>query len=162
MKISKRFAGLEKLSDSEDINGAWENIKWNIKISATESLGLYELKQHKSLFDEKCLLFLRLKEAGKMRWIHEPSQSNVDNLNNVRRDASRHFRNKKKAYLKAKIDEIETYSKIKNIRDLYRSTSDFKKAFQLRTNIVKDERGDLVTYSHSIECTCSRATSACG
>jgi hypothetical protein len=41
-----------------------------------------------------------------------PSQSNVDNLNNVRRDASRHFRNKKKAYLKAKIEELETTSKI--------------------------------------------------
>ena len=35
---------------------------------------------------------------------HYPSQSNVDNLDKVRRDASRHFRNKKKAYLKAKIE----------------------------------------------------------
>jgi poly(3-hydroxyalkanoate) synthetase len=38
---------------------------------------------------------------------------NVDNLNNVRRETSRHFRNKKKEYLKAKIDEIESNSKIK-------------------------------------------------
>jgi len=43
-----------------------------------------------------------------MQWIHDPSRSIVDNLNNVRRDASRHFRNKKKAYLKAKIEELET------------------------------------------------------
>ena len=55
-----------------------------------------------------------------MQWVHDPSQSNVDNLNNVRREANRHFRNKKKAYLKAKIEELETNSKIKNIRDLYR------------------------------------------
>jgi len=48
-----------------------------------------------------------------MQWIYDPSQSNLDNLNNVRRDASRHFRNKKNAYLKAKIEEIETNSKIK-------------------------------------------------
>jgi hypothetical protein len=41
-------------------------------------------------------------------------------LNNVRRDASRHFRNKKTAYLKAKIEELETNSKINNVRDLYR------------------------------------------
>jgi hypothetical protein len=33
--------------------------------------------------------------------------------------ASRHFRNKKKAYLKAKIEEIETNTKLKNIRDFY-------------------------------------------
>ena len=34
--------------------------------------------------------------------IQDPSQSNADNLNNVRQDASRHFRNKKKAYLRGK------------------------------------------------------------
>jgi len=43
----------------------------------------------------------------------------VDNLNNVRRDTRRHFRNNKKEYLKAKTDELEINSKIKNIRDLY-------------------------------------------
>jgi len=54
-----------------------------------------------------------------LQWIHEPSQSNV------RHDAGRHFRNKKKAYLKAKIGELETNSKIKNVRDLHRGISDF-------------------------------------
>ena len=39
-----------------------------------------------------------------MQWIHDPSQSTVDNLNSIRLDASRHFRNKKKEYLKAKIN----------------------------------------------------------
>jgi hypothetical protein len=56
---------------------------------------------------------------------------------------------KEKEYLKAKIDEIESNIKIKNIRDLYRSISDFKKRKQLRTNRVKDEKGDLVTDFHS-------------
>ena len=50
----------------------------------------------------------------------------VDNLNTVRHDASRHFRNKKKAYMKAKIEELEANSKIRNIRDLYRGISDFQ------------------------------------
>ena len=60
-----------------------------------------------------------------MQWIHEPSQSNVDNLNNVRRDASRHFRNKKKGYLKAKIEELATNCKIKNVRDLLQTPTVF-------------------------------------
>ena len=60
-----------------------------------------------------------------MQQSQDQSQGNVDNLNNVRRRASRHFRNKKKAYLKAKIEELETNSKIKNIRDLYKGISDF-------------------------------------
>jgi len=56
---------------------------------------------------------------------------------------------KKDEYLKAKINELETNSKI-NIRDLYRGVNDFKKGYQPRTNVVKDEKGDLITDSHSI------------
>jgi len=40
IKISYRFAALENLSDREDINRAWENIRENIRISAKETLGL--------------------------------------------------------------------------------------------------------------------------
>jgi len=149
-EITKRFAALENLNDDEDINRAWENFKENIKTSAKESLGLQELKQHKPWFDEECLGFLDQRKQAKLQWMHDPSQSNVDNLNNVRCDASRHFRNKKKAYLKAKIEELETNSKIKNIRDLCRGISDFKKRYQPRTNRVKDDKGDLVADSHSI------------
>jgi hypothetical protein len=50
---------------------------------------------------------------------------------------------------KEKIDELETNSKIKNIRHLYRGISDFNKGYQPRTNVVKDEKGDLVTDCHS-------------
>ena len=82
--------------------------------------------------------------------LQDPSRSNVDNLNNVRLDASRHFRNKMKAYLKAKIEELESNSKINNIRDLYRGINDFKKGYQPRTIIIKDEEGDLIADSHSI------------
>ena len=67
-----------------------------------------------------------------MKWIQDPSRSSVDNLNKVRREASRHFRNKKKAHLKAKMEELETNSKLKNIRDLYRGINDFKKGYQPR------------------------------
>jgi len=56
IKVSNKFAALEDLRDSEDINRPWENIKENIKISAQESLGLNESKHHKLWFDE-CLRF---------------------------------------------------------------------------------------------------------
>jgi len=108
------------------------------------------LKQHKPWLDEECLGFLDQRKQAKMQWIHDPNQSNVANLNNLRRDASRHFRNKKKAHLKAKSEELETNSKIKNIRDLYRGINDFKKGYQPRTNIAKDDNGDFIADSHSI------------
>jgi len=72
---------LENLSDDEDINMAWENIKENIKTSAKESIGLHELKQHKPWFDEEYLGFLDQRMRAKMQCVQDPSQSNVDNLN---------------------------------------------------------------------------------
>jgi len=71
-------------------------------------------------------------------------------MNKVRRDASRHFRGKKKEYLLTKIGELGTYSKIKNIRKLYRGMNVFKKGCQPRINIAKDGKSDLVADSHSI------------
>jgi hypothetical protein len=44
---------------------------------------------------------------------------------------------KKKAYLQAKIEELETNSKIKSIRDLYSGINDSEKGYQHRTNIVR-------------------------
>jgi len=84
-----------------------------------------------------------------VQWVQDASQSNVDNLNNSRREVSRHFRNKKKEYLRAKIEELETNSKIKNIMDLYRGIIYFQKSYQPGINIVNDEKGDFVTYSQS-------------
>jgi len=78
------------------------------------------------------------------------NQSNADNLSNVRHEASRHFRNKKMEYMKAEIDELEINSKVKNFRYLHRGIIVFKKGYQSRSNIAKDEKGDLVTGSHSI------------
>ena len=46
-----------------------------------------------------------------MQWLQDPNQSNVDNLNNVRRKASIHFRKNKKEYLKAKLNKQEAKSK---------------------------------------------------
>jgi len=63
IKVSDRFTALENLDGNEDINWAWENIQEDIKTSAKECIGLYELKQHKQWFDEKCFVIFRSKEA---------------------------------------------------------------------------------------------------
>ena len=44
--------------------------------------------------------------------------------------------------MRTKIEEHEANNKIHNIRDLYRGNNDFKKGYQPRCNIVKDEKDD--------------------
>jgi len=80
-----------------------------------------------------------------MQWLQNPNQSNVDDWNTVRFEASRHFRNEKKECLEAKIDDLKLTA-----RPRISETCIGHQGYQPRTNIVKDEKGDLVTDSHSI------------
>jgi hypothetical protein len=89
-----------------------------------------------------------------LQFLQNPSKINVDILNNVRRVASRYFRNKKREYQKDKINELAANSKNKNIRDLYRGINEFERGYQPRSNLVKDENGDLLADSHNILNSC--------
>jgi hypothetical protein len=94
------------------------------------------------------LKLLDQRKQAKLQWLQDPSEINGDNLNNIRREASRHFRNKKREYLKGKINDVITNSKKKNIRDLYRGINEFKKSYQPRSNLVKDGSDDMLADSH--------------
>jgi CRISPR/Cas system-associated protein Csx1 len=133
---------LEDLDAEVEINSASETIRENIKISAEESVGYFEPKKHRPWFDEGCSTLLYQRKEAKLQWLQDLSEINRDNLNNVRCEASRHFRNKKREYLKDKINELATNSKNKNIRDLYKGINKFKRGYQPRNNLVRDENGD--------------------
>jgi hypothetical protein len=47
VEVSNRFAALEDLDTDMGIHSAWVSITENMNISATESLGYYELKNLK-------------------------------------------------------------------------------------------------------------------
>ena len=111
---------------------------------------MHEWKQLKPWFDDEYLGFFDHRKRAKMQWIQDPCQSNVHNLNSVRGEVSRHFRVKKKEYLRAKFEELEANSKIHIIRVLYRGINNFNKGYQPRCNIVKDEKGDKFADTHSI------------
>jgi hypothetical protein len=51
---------------------------------------------------ERSELFDRRKQA-KLQWLQDPSEANEEYLSEVRWEASRHFRNKKRVYLKVKL-----------------------------------------------------------
>jgi hypothetical protein len=72
-----------------------------------------------------------------LQWLNNPRIVNGESLIIVRWE-SRHFRNKKREYLKDEIDELVTNSKNNNIRDLYRGLNYFKKTYQSRSNLMKD------------------------
>jgi hypothetical protein len=145
-----KFAPLENSEDSGDINRAWNNIRENIKILAQESLGYCQSNHCKPWFDEEYSKLVDGMKQAKVQWLQDPSEANEYNLSDIRQEASRHFRNKEREYLKDRINELESNSQNKNSRDLYRAINEFKKGYQPRTNLVKDEGGDLLADPHKI------------
>jgi hypothetical protein len=89
VEVSNKFAALEDLDAGVEINSTWEIIRENIKISAKESLGYFELKKHNPWFEEGCTKLLYQRKHAKMQWLQNPSEINGDNRNNVRRIARR-------------------------------------------------------------------------
>jgi hypothetical protein len=138
VEIAYRFAALQNLDECSDIN------RENIKASGEKNQGYHRLNHNKPRFDDDCSKIIDQWKQAKLQWLQNPNQINGDNLQNLRRETSRTFRNKKREYLKDKINELETNNKNKNIRDLYRDINEFKKGCQSRINIIKDENGNLI------------------
>jgi hypothetical protein len=71
-----------------------------------ERLNYFKVKKHQPWFDERCSKLLDQRKQAKLQWLQTPREINGDNLNNKRREANRHFRNKKREYLKYKLNEL--------------------------------------------------------
>ena len=102
------------------------------------------------MFDDNCSNVVERRKQAKLKFLQDPTQLNRDSYHTERRETSRTLRNKKRDYLKGKLSEIETNSKNKNIRDLYKGIKDFKTGYQTWINVIKNENKELLSYSNSI------------
>jgi hypothetical protein len=84
VEVSNRFAALEAFDTEVEITSAWETITETLQISAKECLRYIELKKHKPRFDEGSSKLLDQRKLAKLQWLHDPSEINGDNLNNVK------------------------------------------------------------------------------
>jgi hypothetical protein len=96
LNSENRFEAVENLETEVDANSAWETIRENNKISAKYSLRYYALKKHKPWFDEGCSKLLDERKQAKLRWLQDPSKTDGNDLTNIRCEASRHLRMKRR------------------------------------------------------------------
>jgi hypothetical protein len=97
----------------------------------------------------------KTRSAGDASWkpySRKRVKGNKSDLNNLRCEIGRHFKNKKGDYLKDKNNDpaMNSKKKKKNIKDLRRGINEFKRGYQPHSNLVKDEGGDLLADSHNI------------
>jgi hypothetical protein len=62
------------------------------------------------------------RKQAKLQWLQDPSEATEDKLSDVRLEASKHFRNNKREYLKDKINKLVSNSENKKSRGLQRDT----------------------------------------
>jgi hypothetical protein len=103
---------------------------------------------------EGCSELSDQRKPAKLQWLQDPRELDGNNLNNISRKGSKHFRNKKRKYLKYLIYELVMNNKNKDIMKLHKGMNEFKTSYQPRNNLVKDENGALLADSHSILSRC--------
>jgi hypothetical protein len=74
----------------------WYAFREITEIPAKKCIGYCEAKRYKTWSDEEYSKSVDQRKHAKLWWLHNPSVLNEDKLSNVRREASRHFRNKTK------------------------------------------------------------------
>ncbi|PSN44834.1 hypothetical protein C0J52_16203 [Blattella germanica] len=100
------------------------------KRSASESVGLLKKRQSRKWFEDECADMVNKRKLAKMNWMREPNEQNSEQLCSIRLETTIFLKNKKREYLKEKINDLEINAKNRNIRELY------------QTNIIKNENGD--------------------
>ncbi|XP_033231545.1 craniofacial development protein 2-like, partial [Belonocnema kinseyi] len=99
---------------------------------------------NKHWFDEECEL-----------WFEERSKARIISLQNkcvethrkyieICKNTSRFYRRKKREWEKNEILAIENHKKQNNTREMYRGINSIRKGFQSRTDVIRDENGNLV------------------
>ncbi|PSN35187.1 hypothetical protein C0J52_22574 [Blattella germanica] len=149
IKITNRFETLE-CSEENMATREWESIRDTIKLSASESIGILKKRQSRKWFDDECVDMVHKRKLAKMNWMREPNEQNSEQLCSIRRETTRFLKNKKREYLKEKINDLEINAKNRNIRELYQGIRIERKGFQARTNIIKNENGNMLADAKSI------------
>jgi hypothetical protein len=107
--------------------------------SFSHSLVYCEFKQHKPWFDEKCSELLDQRKHDTLKLLQNPSQTNEENMNDVRRETNRTFREKGRNIGKKKLMCLKQSVKIKVSDTYYVGIHKFMIDYQTRTNLMKDE-----------------------
>jgi hypothetical protein len=79
----------------------------------------------------RMLRIIGSREEDKLQCLQDPGEANGDNLNNIRHEASSSIRNKKREYLKDRINELATNSKNKNSRDHMEEYMNFRSCINI-------------------------------
>ncbi|XP_018357099.1 PREDICTED: uncharacterized protein LOC108757184 [Trachymyrmex septentrionalis] len=147
VEVTNRLAASKEIDESDDntVDKHWENVRDAIVKSAEATVGFCKRNKNKPWFDEECVKIVKVRNEARITWLAQNTKETRDQFLKIRQEAHNMFKIKKRQYLKRKIEEIDENCKSSNVRGTYMGINNFRKGFQARTEMVKDENDNLVT-----------------
>ena len=105
---------------------------------------------NKPWFDQEYSELPNKRNREILLWIQNPNDQTAEEFTIVKHDTCRTFKKKKSDYMKAKVNKLEENSENKNIREMYKGISKFKKGYQPRAYVIKKHDGTIVADTNSI------------
>ena len=96
-------------------------------------------------FDQECINIINKKNEAKQKLLQRNTRINSENYCELRREAKRVCRRKKREMILKRIETIEECNTEKAYRKFYKEVNWFRKGFQPRLNICKDKNGEILS-----------------
>jgi sorting nexin-29 len=112
--------------------------------TAHEVIGYKKKDTKKAWFDDECREMIRRKNEARMKMLQRETRNNTEAYKEMRRQANKTCRNKKKALMRAALEEIENLSKQNETRKLYAAVKRMTRGYQPRTIGCKDKDGHML------------------
>ncbi|KAI5735643.1 hypothetical protein M8J77_020880 [Diaphorina citri] len=134
----------------DDIDVKWDETKKLILEVAKENIGEKKWKRNEEWFDDECRKMIEKKNNARRKMMNVNTRNNAETYRDLRREAKKILKAKKRNALKQKIKEIDELSKENEQRKFYAAINRMKKGFQPRINTCKDVNGEIITDNENI------------
>lgn len=138
-KLEERVGG-----ETTDPDGRWGMIEMSIKEAAAETLGTMGKARNAEWFDEDCSKVVDGKNEARAKMLQRITRSSVDRYEQLRREATKLLKRKKRESMKAQIEEIEHLSRQSESRKFYAAVNRMRRGFQPRMSGCKNKDGQVL------------------
>ena len=137
--------------ETSSIDDYWKSIKDNIRLNADQIIGHILPRKRNDWFDDECKTALDNKNEAYKNYLQRPTRAKRQIYEDLRRTANKLCRHKKRRILNDKLIELDDNFKSKNIRNAFKIAKSIKTGYVAKTNLVKDETGQILSNSDKIK-----------
>jgi len=131
-------------TEDQQAEAAWEDIKQVICKAADNILGQKSRIVRNGWYDEECKEMLEEQNNARLKMLQRKTRSNIEAYKEVRREARKVYRKKKKYFKEEKLEELKEKYKRNRLKQFYEGIRKIRAGFQPRTTMCKNKQGVIV------------------